>query len=316
MSQKELPKIQKWAGKDGSFVRKPAAFRASVSKDGSSGFKAEKGRYHLYVSYACPWAHRTLIVRKLKGLEDAISFDVVHYFMGGKGWHFSEEYPDSLYGLNFLREVYFKANKDYDGRFTVPALWDKTQQTMVNNESSEIIRMLNTEFNDFSSSPEQASLDLYPPQLRAKIDELNEWIYKDINNGVYRAGFATEQEPYDKAVRELFSALDRVEEILSHSRYLTGPTITEADVRLYTTLVRFDPVYVGHFKCNKKRIVDYPNLWGYLRDLYQTPGFGDTTDFFHIEHHYQESHTNINPHGIVAIGPELDYSTPHGREKM
>ena len=178
MSQKELPKIQKWAGKDGSFVRKPAAFRASVSKDGSSGFKAEKGRYHLYVSYACPWAHRTLIVRKLKGLEDAISFDVVHYFMGGKGWHFSEEYPDSLYGLNFLREVYFKANKDYDGRFTVPALWDKTQQTMVNNESSEIIRMLNTEFNDFSSSPEQASLDLYPPQLRAKIDELNEWIYK------------------------------------------------------------------------------------------------------------------------------------------
>ena len=219
-------------------------------------------------------------------------------------------------GFEYLREAYFKARPDYEGRFMVPVLWDKHQQTIVNTESSDILRMLNSEFNDFSATPEQATLDLYPVHLRPAIDKLNDWIYKDINNGVYRAGFATKQEPYDKAVREVFAALDRVEDILSCQRYLTGSTITEADVRLFTTLVRFDPVYVGHFKCNKKRIIDYPNLWGYLRDLYQTPGFGSTTNLFHIEHHYQESHRQINPTGIVAIGPELNYFTPHGRENM
>jgi len=277
----------------GELVRRASAFRNWITRDGSSGFPAESGRYHLYVSYACPWAHRTLITRRLKGLEDAISLDVVDYYMGENGWRFNPDVPgataDTVNGFSFLREVYFLADGNYQGRFTVPVLWDKEQKTIVNNESSEIIRMLNSEFNDFCKTPEQRALDLYPVTLKAEIDSLNEWIYKDINNGVYRAGFAKKQEAYNVGVKDVFAGLDRVEEILSRQRYLIGSQITEADVRLYTTLVRFDCVYVGHFKCNKRRIVDYPNLWGYLRDLYQTPGFGDTTNRFHIEHHYQVS---------------------------
>uniref|UniRef100_A0A1X7TLZ6 GST C-terminal domain-containing protein n=1 Tax=Amphimedon queenslandica TaxID=400682 RepID=A0A1X7TLZ6_AMPQE len=237
--------------------------------------------------------------------------------MGPNGWRFNPAVegatPDTVNGFSMIREVYFKVDPDYTGRFTVPVLYDKVNGTIVNNESSEIIRMLNTEFNEFCATPEAKALDLYPTDLRDTINELNEWIYPGINNGVYRAGFATAQDAYDKAVREVFESLDRVEGILSTKRYLTGPSITEADVRLYTTLVRFDPVYVGHFKCNKKRIVDYPNIWGYLRDLYNTPGFGSTTNRYHIEHHYQESHLQINPHAIVAIGPDIDYTTPHDR---
>lgn len=310
--------IQKWASPSGEFHRKPSSFRHWVTHDGNSGFLAEAGRYHLYVSLACPWAHRTLIVRKLKGLEDAISVDVVDYHMGEKGWRFNPDCPgateDTVNGSTYLREVYFLSDPDYSGRFTVPVLFDKRQKVIVNNESSEILRMLNSDFNAFCKLPEQAAIDLYPENLRGEVDALNDWIYPNINNGVYRTGFATKQEPYDQAVREVFSALDRVEEILANTRYLTGPQMTEADVRLYTTLARFDMVYVGHFKCNKKRIVDYPNIWAYLRDLYQTPGFGETTNQLHIEHHYQESHTSINPHGIVAIGPDLDFTTPHGRD--
>jgi putative glutathione S-transferase len=322
MEKTALPKpdsaIQTWSEiKTGEFKRKPSTFRNWITKDGSSGFPAEAGRYHLYVSYACPWAHRTLITRKLKGLEDAISFDVVDHFLGDKGWRFDPDVPgattDSVNGFTFIRELYFMVEPGYSGRFTVPVLYDKVKKVIVNNESSEILRMLNSEFNAYCKLPEQAALDLYPESLRAEVDALNEWIYPHINNGVYRAGFATKQEPYDVAVREVFAGLDRVEAILAGQRYLTGDQLTEADVRLFTTLVRFDKVYHGHFKCNKKRVVDYPNIWPYVRDLYQTPGFGETTNLTHIEHHYQRSHTSINPHGIVAIGPDLDFTAPHDR---
>ncbi|XP_019862073.1 PREDICTED: uncharacterized protein LOC100641865, partial [Amphimedon queenslandica] len=265
--------ILKWANEKGEFIRKPSSFRNWITADGSSGFKAEAGRYHLYVSLACPWAHRTLIVRQLKGLEDVITFNVVDYHMGPNGWRFNPAVegatPDTVNGFSMIREVYFKVDPDYSGRFTIPVLYDKVNGTIVDNESSEIIRMLNTEFNCIYSC--------------------YTILTQGINNGVYRAGFATAQDAYDKAVREVFESLDCVEGILSTQRYLTGASITEADVRLYTTLVRFDPVYVGHFKCNKKRIVDYPNIWGYLRDLYNTPGFGSTTNRYHIEHHYQKT---------------------------
>ncbi|XP_069139213.1 glutathionyl-hydroquinone reductase YqjG-like [Argopecten irradians] len=288
--------------------------------DGSSGFPSEAGRYHLYVSLACPWAHRTLIVRKLKGLEDVISCDVVDWFMDGHGWSFTNKKQDctldTVNGCSRMREVYHKANPDYGGRITVPVLWDKQKKTIVNNESSEIIRMLNTEFNAFCTTVEQRKLDLYPENLRKEIDALNEWIYPMINNGVYRSGFARAQEAYDVAVREVFQGLDKVEGILSKSRYLTGSTLTEADIRLFTTLIRFDKVYVGHFKCNKKRIVDYPNMWGYLRDLYQIPGVADTVNFEHITKHYMASHESINPTRIVSIGPDIDFNTPHVREAM
>jgi putative glutathione S-transferase len=245
--------IRKWANQTGEFVRKPSSFRMNwISGDGSTGFKAEAGRYHLYVSYACPWAHRTLITRQVKGLSDVISVNVVDYLMGDKGWRFNPEVegatPDTVYGCSFMREIYFKVEPNYEGRFTVPVLFDKQKGTIVSNESSEIIRMLNSEFNAFCATDEARALDLYPANLKKEIDEINEWIYPGINNGVYRAGFATTQFHYDKAVREVFAALDRVEEILSRQRYLTGSAITEADIRLYTTLVRFDTVYVGHFK--------------------------------------------------------------------
>ncbi|XP_060072839.1 glutathionyl-hydroquinone reductase YqjG-like [Ylistrum balloti] len=304
----------------GEFVRTAPAFRDWITADGSSGFKSEAGRYHLYVSLACPWAHRTLIVRKLKGLEQAITYDVVDWFMGKNGWSFTDQKNgctlDTINGCSRLREVYYKANPDYDGRITVPVLWDKQKKTIVNNESSEIIRMLNSEFNAFCATDEQQKLDFYPEHLRTNIDGVNEWIYPMINNGVYRSGFARTQEAYDVAVRELFQGLDRVEDTLSKSRYLTGNELTEADVRLFTTLVRFDKVYVGHFKCNKKQIVDYPNIWGYLRDLYQFRGIADTVNFEHITKHYMMSHESINPTRIVSIGPDIDFTTPHGRESM
>ncbi|XP_067676741.1 glutathionyl-hydroquinone reductase YqjG-like [Haliotis asinina] len=304
----------------GEFVRKESAFRNVVTADGSSGFKAESNRYHLYVSLACPWAHRTLILRTLKGLEDAISYTVVDWLMEEGGWKFTDERPgctlDTLNGASYLREIYLKVDPEYQGRFTVPVLWDKQTKTVVNNESSEIIRMFNTEFNAFCETPEQRELNFYPAELQAAIDGVNEWVYPQINNGVYRCGFARSQEAYDSAITELFQGLDRAEEILSKQRYLTGSRVTEADIRLFTTLVRFDNVYHTHFKCNRRQIVDYPNLWGYTQDLYQLPGVAATVNMEHIMKHYYKSHTSINPFGIVPVGPQPDFTAPHNRARL
>ncbi|XP_046553710.1 glutathionyl-hydroquinone reductase YqjG-like [Haliotis rubra] len=277
----------------GEFVRKESAFRDAVTADGSSGFKAESNRYHLYVSLACPWAHRTLTVRTLKGLEDAISYTVVDWLMGEGGWKFTDERPgctlDTLNGATYLRDIYLKADPEYQGRISVPVLWDKQSKTIVNNESSEIIRMFNTEFNAFCKTPEQRELNFYPAELQAAIDGVNEWVYPQINNGVYRCGFAQSQEAYDSAITGLFQGLDHAEEILSKQRYLTGSQVTEADIRLFTTLVRFDNVYHTHFKCNRRQIMNYPNLWGYTRDMYQLPGVSATVDMEHIMKHYYVS---------------------------
>ncbi|XP_076444790.1 glutathionyl-hydroquinone reductase YqjG-like [Babylonia areolata] len=323
MSDPNAPK-QSWRSSindKGEYARKPSAFRNWISADGSSGFKAEAGRYHLYVSLACPWAHRTLIVRKLKGLEDVISVTVVDWMLGEGGWSFTDSKPkctlDTVNNCKFLKEVYLKANPEYNANITVPCLWDKQKQTIVNNESSEIIRMFNKEFNAFCKTEEQRKLDFYPEGLRDKIDAVNEWVYPQINNGVYRSGFARSQEAYNTAVTELFDGLDKVETILSKSRYLVSNTqLTEADIRLFTTLVRFDMVYHTHFKTNKRCIVDYPNIWAFTRELYQMPGVAETVDKEHIMRHYFESHRSINPYGIVPIGPELDFMEPHGRDKM
>ncbi|MGX7708679.1 glutathione S-transferase family protein [Methylobacterium sp. Gmos1] len=299
----------------GRFVRKDAAFRNWITPDGQAGssgeggFPAEAGRYHLYVSLACPWAHRTLIVRALKGLEDAISVSVVDPHMGHEGWVFGDSPgagPDTLNGATRLYEVYLKADPHYTGRVTVPVLWDKARGTIVSNESAEIIRMLNGAFD--GSGP-----DLYPEDLRPEIDALNARVYDRVNNGVYKAGFATTQGAYEEAVTALFEELDALDARLDRGRYLMGDRLTEADIRLFTTLVRFDPVYVGHFKCNLRRIADYPNLAPYTRDLYQTPGIAPTVNLTHIKRHYYESHPTINPTGIVPLGPVLDYDAPHGR---
>ena len=305
----------------GRFVRAEAPWRDFVTVDGrpapgrSRGFKAEPGRYHLYVSLACPWAHRTLIFRVLKKLEDVISVSIVHYHMGKDGWTFVAEdgaTGDTLYGMRFLHQIYTKADPFHSGRVTVPVLWDKKQQTIVSNESSEIIRMLNSAFDAWGD----ASVDFYPEPLRGEIDAVNERVYPAVNNGVYRAGFATSQEAYEEAFAELFAELDALEARLSGQRYLAGDRITEADWRLFTTLVRFDPVYVGHFKCNLRRIADYPNLSNYLRDLYQVPGVAGTVNMKHIKSHYYGSHDTINPTRIVPVGPELDYSAPHDRGRF
>jgi putative glutathione S-transferase len=305
----------------GRFERKAPSFRNWITPDGSagpsgiSGFKAQPNRYHLYVSLACPWAHRTIIYRKLKGLEDMISMSVVNAFMGDEGWTFAEGegvIADPILNALHAHEIYTAAQADYTGRVTVPILWDKKTHTIVSNESPEIIRMFNSAFDDVGAIPG----DFSPPELLAEIDELNSFIYPTINNGVYRAGFATTQEAYDEAVAEVFSALDTLEERLSTRRYLTGKTITEADWRLFTTLVRFDAVYVGHFKCNLRRIVDYPNIWGYLRDLYQVPGIEETVAMDYIKTHYYGSHETINPTRIVPIGPAIDFHSPHGREQL
>jgi len=287
---------------NGKFKRQESAFRNWVKADSSTDFQPEAGRYRLYVSLACPWAHRTLVYRSLKGLENVIDVVIVDALMGEQGWTLPGGIP--------LHTIYTKAQKDYTGRVTVPILWDKQNETIVSNESAEIIRMLNTEFNAFATKDVD---DLYPQDLQQKIDALNYFIYPNINNGVYRAGFATTQIAYEEAFHDLFNALDKVEGILSNNRYLAGSQITEADWRLFTTLVRFDAVYVGHFKCNKKRIIDYPNIWGYLKELYQVDGVSDTVDMHHIKTHYYASHTTINPTGIVPIGPEIDFMEPHGR---
>ena len=299
---------------EGDYVRKDSQFRDCISPD-----DAEKDRYHLYVSYACPWAHRTLIFRKLKKLEEFIGVSVVHPFMGNPGWNFNQDYPattgDQLYEFKFMHELYTKAQPSYSGIITVPVLWDKKEQVIVNNESSEIIRMLNSSFNHLLDA-ETAALNFYPENKREAIDEINTLIYDNINNGVYRTGFATTQNSYELAYNNLFNALDKVEEILNRQRYLVGSDITEADWRLFTTLIRFDAVYVGHFKCNKKRIVDYPNLYNYMLELYQWPGIAETVLLDHIKDHYYLSHTMINPNQIVPLGPEQDFNQPHNRDKL
>jgi putative glutathione S-transferase len=299
---------------DGEFVRHQTSFRDQIRADGSTAYAPASGRYHLYVSYACPWAHRTLITRKLKGLDEAISFNVVNPLLPATGWSFDDSIAgatgDTVNGFQDLREAYMMSNPHFEGAVTVPVLWDKETEQIVNNESAEIIRMLNAEFQEYAANP---ALDLYPEDKRDQIDELNDWIYPNINNGVYRCGFATKQRAYSKAFAELFAALDRVEEILAHSRYLTGDDLTEADVRLFTTLVRFDSVYYNHFKTNLRRIIDYPNTWGFTRDIYQLPGVAETVDMPHIKSHYFRSHTHINPFGIVPDGPALDFEAPHGR---
>jgi putative glutathione S-transferase len=305
----------------GHFVRRGAQFRNWVTPDGApgpsgeGGFEAEPGRYHLYVSLACPWAHRTLIFRKLKGLEDTIPVSVVHWHMGNDGWEFREGpgcTPDTANGARYLREVYIKAKSDYSGRVTVPVLWDKKRSTIVSNESSEIIRMFNGAFKDADGSGQ----DFYPQDLHAEIDEINAKVYATVNNGVYRAGFATSQDAYEEAVDALFETLDELESRLARQRYLLGDRLTEADWRLFTTLLRFDPVYVGHFKCNKQRLVDYPNLWGFTRELYQIPGVAGTVNLDHIKRHYYGSHESINPSGIIPTGPEIDFTEPHGRARL
>ena len=305
----------------GRFVRSESQFRNWVTPDGSpgpsgrGGFKAEPGRYHLYVSFACPWAHRTLIFRKLKGLEDLIGVSAVHPFMGAEGWTFHPGegvIPDSVNGVTRIYELYLLADPHYSGRATVPVLWDKAEKTIVSNESAEIIRMLNSAFDAVGGNAH----DFYPAALRSEIDELNDLIYSNVNNGVYKAGFATTQEAYEEAATALFDALDALDERLATRRYLTGSEITEADWRFFTTLVRFDAVYHGHFKCNLRRLVDYPALWAYTRELYQWPGVSETVDFGHIKGHYYGSHPTINPNRIVPLGPVLDFDAPHGRESI
>ncbi len=303
----------------GAFQRKDASFRNWVTADGAAGpsggagFTAESGRYHLYVSYACPWAHRTLIFRALKGLEDHIDISVVHPDMLGDGWTFATDFPgatgDRQFGLSFMRDIYTRAVPGVSGRVTVPVLWDTAGGQIVSNESSEIVRMLNSAFDGITGN----TADFWPEALRVEIEAVNTRIYAGVNNGVYRAGFATTQSAYDSAVAEVFETLDWLEGRLGQGRFLMGDRVTEADWRLFPTLIRFDAVYHGHFKCNRRRIVDYPNLWAYTRDLYQWPGVAGTVHMDHITRHYHYSHDSINPHRIIPVGPVLDLMAPHGR---
>ncbi|CNE49366.1 glutathione S-transferase family protein [Yersinia nurmii] len=304
----------------GHFKRSTSQFRNWITPDGQpgphgrGGFNAEKDRYHLYVSLACPWAHRALLMRSLKGLESLIPVSVVHPLMLDKGWTFGTDFPDttgdSLYQSDYLYQLYLRAEPTYSGRVTVPILWDKQQQTIVSNESADIMRIFNSAFDGVGA----AKGDYYPEALRVKIEEINGWVYDAVNNGVYKAGFATSQNAYDEAVNTLFVALDKLELILDQQRYLTGNQLTEADLRLWTTLVRFDPVYVTHFKCDKRRISDYPNLYGFLRDIFQIPTIADTVNLPHIRNHYYRSHATINPYGIISVGPEQDLLSTHGRD--
>ncbi|MEL6555852.1 MAG: glutathione S-transferase family protein [Cyanobacteria bacterium J06621_11] len=308
----------------GKFERSQAQFRNWITANGSAGpsgkagFKAEAGRYHLYASYACPWVHRVLIYRMLKGLEDMIDVSFVDWFMGEHGWTFHESkqgegiVKDHLFGADYAYQIYTKADQNYSGRVTVPILWDKQENTIVSNESSEIIRMLNSAFDSIGAKDG----NYYPEALRGQIDAINNRVYNTLNNGVYKCGFATSQEAYDEAVVPLFETLDWLEEQLSSCRFLLGDRPTEADWRTFPTLLRFDPVYVQHFKCSKKRIVDYPNLWGYTRDLYQWPGMVETINIEHVRKHYHISHESINPCRILPIGPNLDFTAPHGRETL
>ena len=316
--------IDKLKIEKGEFVRTNSSFRNWITADGSAGptgsagFKAEANRYHLYISHACPWAHRTLIMRSLKGLEEMITVSVVHPIMPAESWVFGD-YPgvteDRINHSQNMLQNYQIAEPSFDGLVTVPVLWDKKQNSIVNNESSEIIRMLNTAFNDLITT-DKAKLDFYPANLQAEIDEVNEVVYHKINNGVYRAGFATTQVAYNRAYNRLFDTLDELELRLSKQAYLVGNQITEADWRLFTTLVRFDAVYYSHFKTNKKRLVDYPNLWNYTLALYQTPGVAETVNMDHIKTHYYGSHKSINPTGIVPLGPEIDFMQPHNRKTL
>ena len=306
----------KWYEPDeaGKFVRPETRFRDHVTADGSSGHPAVAGRYHLVVSHACPWAHRTLLARGLLGLGQAITVAVVEPFMGEDGWTFGAREgstPDPIFGADFLRSIYLRADPHYSGRVTVPVLWDRERATIVSNESREILRMLDVEFAALHTIP----ITLYPKSMRAQVDRTLDQIYAPINNGVYRAGFATEQTAYEEAVRELFAALDHWDGVLAKQRFLCGEVVTEADIAMFTTLLRFDPVYVGHFKCNVRRISDYPQLSNYLRDLYQLPGVAALCRIDHIQEHYYRSHPNINPTGIVPLGPELDLGAPHDRSR-
>ena len=305
----------------GKFVRAKTQFRNWITADGSrgptgdGGFAAAPDRYHLYISHACPWAHRTMIVRRLKHLEDAITVSVVNWLYDENGWSFAAGpgvVPDPHVDAKYLHQIYAAADPAYSGRASVPILWDRERKTIVNNESADIIRMFNTAFDAWGD----AVLDLYPQPLRDTIDAVNDDVYANFNNGVYRAGFAKTQEAYDAAVADVFACLDRLEDRLAKSRYLAGNTFTEADVRLFTTLIRFDPVYHGHFKCNRARLVDYPNLWNYTLDIYQRPGVADTVHFDHIRHHYYASHESINPLRIVPVGPDIDYAAPHDRDRF
>ncbi len=304
----------------GRFVREPSRFRDWITADGTPGpsgrsFPAEPGRYHLYVSYACPWAHRTLIVRALEGIESLVGLSVVHPFMGEHGWTFEPGdgvIPDPEFGVRYLYELYQRADPHYTGRVTVPVLWDRKTKTIVNNESSEILRMFDTAFDGLGARGET----LRPPDLADEIDRWNERIYPTVNDGVYRTGFATTQAAYEEACRALFDTLDALEEHLGRHRFLAGERFTEADVRLWTTLVRFDSVYVTHFKCNLRRLVDYPNLWAYTREIHQVPEIRRTVRFDHIKEHYFRSHPTINPTRIVPLGPDLDWDAPHGRERL
>ena len=305
----------------GRFVRPTTRFRNWVTQDGSpgptgeGGFAAARGRYHLYVALPCPWAHRTVIMRMLKGLEDVVSMSVLEPLYGPHGWRFGTSpgtTPDSVNGASELAEIYLRADPRYTGRVSVPALWDKERRTIVNNESAEIIRMLNGAFGRFTN----VRTDYYPPALREEIDRVNTLVYENVNNGVYRAGFATTQEAYEEAFRALFRTLDELERRLSRQRYLAGRDITEADWRLFTTLVRFDAVYYSHFKCNLRRIIDYPNLSNYLRDLYQQGGVAATVNMDHIKRHYYGSQRHVNPTGIVPLGPQLDFLAPHDRGRF
>jgi len=311
-----------FANSEGRFVRTTSGFRRWITPDGrpgrsgDAGFAAASGRYHLYVSYACPWAHRTLIFRALKGLTQHIGVSVVHPDMLEDGWTFATDFPgttgDVLYGLPFLRDLYVKALPDVSGRVTVPVLWDTHTQTIVSNESAEIIRMFNSAFDGLTGDTQ----DFWPEDMRTEIETINARIYDTINNGVYKAGFATTQGAYDDAVAAVFDSLEWLENHLSNHRYLLGSKITEADWRLFPTLIRFDPVYHLHFKCNRKRLVDYPNLWAYARELYQWPGVAETTHFDHIVRHYHYSHDGINPHRIIPVNPVIDPSAPHGRDHL
>jgi len=314
---KDVPRDTRVTG--GEFIRIESIFRDRVTADGSSGFKAEPGRYHLYVSYACPWAHRTIVFRALKGLEETITLSAADPISEPDGWTFTQR-PDTPQkgneGVRYLHEVYTRARSDYTGRVTVPTLWDRERRTIVNNESSEIIRMLNSEFDACAT---REVPDMYPERLRGEIDRWNALIYPTVNNGVYRAGFATTQDRYEQAVRGIFETFDKLEAHLARHRYLCGGELTEADWRLFPTLVRFDAVYHYHFKCNLARLADYPNLWAYTRELYQYPGVAATVDLRDIKKHYYGSQTRVNPTGVVALGPPLgerDFMRPHGREAI
>jgi glutathionyl-hydroquinone reductase len=303
-------------GARGEWVRQRYTIRDRITADGSSGFPARAGRYHLYVSLACPWAHRSIIVRRLLGLEEVVTMSVVDPIRDERGWAFREgpgHGPDPVNGFRFLSEAYHRTDPDFTGRYTVPCLWDRETGRLVSNNYPDITIDLETQFAAFHRP---GAPDLYPEPLRGRIDAVNEEVYRDVNDGVYRAGFATTQEAYGEAVHALFAALDRLEQRLSDRRYLLGARLTEADIRLFTTLVRFDVVYHYHFKCNLRRLIDYPNLWAYGRDLFQQPGFGDTTDFDHIRRHYYMTHDRLNPTRIVPEGPILDWGAPHGRERL